>query len=127
MIWMFMRKFTLTLLICSALIFGFSIHSIADPINLNGKLINGTTNPFPRIDVFLPVEKGRTDIGVIIFPGGGYRGLAEHEGAGYAHFFQSKGIAAFVVEYRLAPGGHKHPAMLEDALAAIETICGRST
>ena len=94
---------------------------------IHGQLSNGTTDPSPKIEVYLPVEKGRTDIGVIIFPGGGYRGLAEHEGPGYAHFFQSKGIAAFVVEYRLAPGGHKHPAMLEDALAAIETVRSRAT
>ena len=93
-----------------------------NPSIIHGALENGTTNPSPKIEVFLPVAKERTDIGVIIFPGGGYRGLAEHEGAGYAHFFQSKGIAAFVVEYRLGGDGHRHPAMLEDALAAIQTV-----
>ncbi|MDA0349585.1 MAG: alpha/beta hydrolase [Verrucomicrobia bacterium] len=91
-----------------------------------GNLTSSTTGASPKLEIYLPVEKGRSDIGVIIFPGGGYRGLAEHEGAGYAHFFQSKGIAAFVVEYRLAPGGHKHPAMLEDALAAIQTVRSRA-
>ena len=94
--------------------------------SFKGELSVSTTDPSPKIEAFLPVENGGTDIGIVIFPDGGYRGLAEHEGAGYAHFFQSKGIAAFVVEYRLAPGGHKHPAMLEDALAAIETVRSRA-
>jgi acetyl esterase/lipase len=97
------------------------------PMIMHGALENGTTDPSPKIEVYLPVAKGRTDIGVIIFPGGGYRGLAEHEGAGYAHFFQSKGIAAFVVEYRLGGDGHRHPSMLEDALAAIQTVRSRAT
>mgnify|MGYP001396221564 FL=1 len=96
------------------------------PRMIEGQLENGTTNPAPKIEVFLPVEKGRTDIGVIIFPGGGYRGLAEHEGAGFAHFFQSQGIAAFVVEYRFGSAGYHHPAMLEDALAAIEEVRSRA-
>ncbi len=95
--------------------------------SFRGKLQGSTTDASPKIEAFLPVKNGRTDIGVVILPGGGYRGLAEHEGAGYAHFFQSKGIAAFVVEYRLAPGGHKHPAMLEDALAAIQEVRNRAS
>ncbi|MEI6218392.1 MAG: alpha/beta hydrolase, partial [bacterium] len=55
-------------------------------------------------------------------PGGGYGGLAEHEGKGYAEFFVNAGIACFVVKYRLGTQGFRHPAMLEDALAAISTI-----
>jgi acetyl esterase/lipase len=97
------------------------------PMKIRGVLENATTNPSPKIEVYLPASEGRKDIGVIIFPGGGYQGLAEYEGAGYAEFFQSKGIAAFVVEYRLAPGGHKHPAMLEDALAAIQAVRSSAT
>lgn len=117
-----------TLFLSSAfLIFQLAVVSAEESTRIvMGNLTSSTTGAAPKLEIYLPVEKGRSDIGVIIFPGGGYRGLAEHEGAGYAHFFQSRGIAAFVVEYRLAPGGHKHPAMLEDALAAIQTVRGRA-
>jgi acetyl esterase/lipase len=87
---------------------------------ITGRLENGTTDPRPRIECLIP-EENHTGMGIIIFPGGGYSILAEHEGRGYAEYFVKKGIACFVVTYCLAPL-HRHPEMLEDALAAIETI-----
>jgi acetyl esterase/lipase len=93
---------------------------------LIGSLEHSSTRASPQIDVYLP-ESNPGGIGIIILPGGGYQRLAEHEGKGYAAFFQQQGIAAFVVNYRLGPAGFKHPAMLEDALAAIETIRTRYT
>ena len=89
--------------------------------SLIGSLENSTTHAAPNIDIYLP-DKKTSDTGIIIFPGGGYRMLAEHEGKGYAEFFQKHGITSFVVSYRLGSDGFRHPAMLEDALAAIETI-----
>ncbi|MCA9836586.1 MAG: prolyl oligopeptidase family serine peptidase [Trueperaceae bacterium] len=89
--------------------------------NLTASLEHSTTQASPTIDVYLP-EGDANGIGIIIFPGGGYRHLAEHEGKGYAEFFQKHGITSFVVTYRLGSDGFKHPAMLEDALAALETI-----
>ena len=57
---------------------------------------------------------------VIIFPGGGYAMRAEHEGAGYAEWFQSIGITSFVVDYRVAP--YKHPAPMCDAQRAVRLV-----
>jgi acetyl esterase/lipase len=88
---------------------------------IHGKLDAGTTAPSPKIDCWVP-EQAPNGIGLIIFPGGGYGGLADHEGAGYAQYFCSVGISCFVVTYRLGSQGHRHPAMLEDALAAIHTV-----
>jgi acetyl esterase/lipase len=88
---------------------------------IEGRLESGKTSPMPRIECWVP-EGNHTGIGIVIFPGGGYGGLAEHEGKGYAEHFMKQGIACFVVTYRLATDGYKHPAMLEDALAAIGTI-----
>ncbi len=82
-----------------------------------GSGFEGTTSPSPKIDVFMP-EGMHVKAGIVIFPGGGYWGLAEHEGRGYAEFFCSRGIASFVVSYRLGSAGHRHPAMIEDA------VCG---
>ena len=87
---------------------------------IEAKLKSGMTNPLPNIECWVP-EDNHTGMGIIIFPGGGYQNLAEHEGKGYAEYFVKQGIACFVVSYRLAPE-HHHPEMLEDALAAIETI-----
>jgi len=89
-----------------------------------GKLENSKTGAEPVIDYYLPEE--RNGIALIIFPGGGYAGLAEHEGKGYAEYFSKRGITCFVVNYRLATAGYKHPAMLEDGLSAIETVRERA-
>lgn len=56
----------------------------------------------PSIDVYLPAKVKATGASVVIFPGGGYRGLSfDYEGIQQARFFVDHGIAAFVVKYRL--------------------------
>lgn len=89
---------------------------------LIGNLEHSLTEPAPRIEPYLPAPKLRNGIGLIVFPGGGYEHLSVHEGKGYAEYFRDKGISCFVVNYRLGSQGHRHPSMLEDALAAIATI-----
>lgn len=93
---------------------------------ITGTLSSGLTNPTPEIECWVP-EEDKNKIGLIIFPGGGYGGLAKHEGAGYAEYFSKAGIACFVVTYRLGSQGFRHPAMLEDALAAIRTVRSKAT
>lgn len=86
-----------------------------------GRFKQGTTAPAPEIECWIP-PRVQNGIGLIIFPGGGYGNHAEHEGKGYAEYFSQRGMACFVVRYRLASEGFRHPAMLEDALAAISTV-----
>jgi len=93
---------------------------------LRGHLEHSLTDPGPRIDVFPARKSLRSRASLVIFPGGGYAGLADYEGEGYARHFSAHGIACFVVEYRLGAQGFRHPAMLEDALAAIGTIRERA-
>lgn len=83
------------------------------------------TNPAPKIEYY-PAQRSFNGIGLVILPGGGYGSLAQHEGQGYADFFSEHGLACFVVTYRLGTQGNRHPAMLEDALAAIEMVRRRS-
>src|SRR6266478_8637596 len=66
----------------------------------------------PTLTPFLPESSQATGAAMIICPGGGYGGLAPHEGEGYARFFNQFGIAGFVLKYRLGPAGYHHPAML---------------
>ena len=70
----------------------------------------------PEIKAYPAGSKGA----VIVFPGGGYGGRAEHEGDVIGEWFQQNGITAFVVEYRVAP--YKHPAELSDAMRAVKTV-----
>lgn len=69
---------------------------------------------------YYPPQKQESDIGVVIFPGGGYKHLAKHEGEAYARRFNDWGIAAFVVEYRVAP--HRFPSPLLDAREAMRFV-----
>ena len=58
----------------------------------------------PDIAVFLPSRKNATGEAVVICPGGGYGILAyDWEGSDIARWLSSRGIAAFVLKYRL-PG-----------------------
>ena len=56
----------------------------------------------PDLAVFLPSQRYRTGESVIICPGGGYHLLSYSlEGTDVARFWNSKGVAAFVLKYRL--------------------------
>lgn len=70
----------------------------------------------PQITAYPSTSEGA----VIIFPGGGYEVRAPHEGPTIAKWFNSIGITAFVVDYRVSP--YKHPAPLSDAMRAVRTV-----
>ena len=56
----------------------------------------------PEMAVYLPAESAATGTGVVICPGGGYTILAwDWEGVRIAEWFNSFGVAAFVLKYRL--------------------------
>jgi len=76
----------------------------------------------PTLTHFLAPEEINTGAAIVICPGGGYGGLAGHEGKGYAEFLQMHGINAFVLKYRLGSAGYRHPIMLNDAARALRTV-----
>lgn len=69
---------------------------------------------------YYAAENKITDATVVIFPGGGYGGRAPHEGQGYAEYFNSIGMDAFVCEYRVSP--HRFPLELLDARRAVRYV-----
>ncbi len=75
----------------------------------------------PTLTAFLPDPATATGAAIVICPGGGYGGLAAHEGAGYAQWLAEHGIAGIVLKYRLGSGGYRHPAMINDAARALRT------
>lgn len=80
----------------------------------------------PTMTVFLPSPEKATGAAMVIFPGGGYAGLADHEGSQYARWFNELGLAGLVVKYRLGSAGYRHPAMLQDAARAVRTARARA-
>lgn len=80
----------------------------------------------PDLTVFLPEKSKATGIAVIICPGGGYTGLAiDHEGYDIAKKLNEKGIAGFVLKYRLPNAQYvenKQIVPLQDAQRAIQLV-----
>lgn len=80
----------------------------------------------PTLTPYL-AEAGRmTGAAVVVCPGGGYGGLAPHEGKDYAIWLNELGIHAFVLKYRLGSHGYRHPRMLEDAARAVRLVRHRA-
>ncbi len=76
----------------------------------------------PTLTPFLPQAAIATGASIVICPGGGYGGLASHEGPDYALWLNQNGVAGFVLKYRLGSGGYRHPRMLEDAARAVRWV-----
>ncbi len=57
----------------------------------------------PSLTIYLPARGSSTTAAVVIAPGGGHRELwTDHEGHNLAKWLSARGIAAFVLKYRLA-------------------------
>lgn len=80
----------------------------------------------PTLEVYLPTKQNATGTGVIICPGGGYQGLAyDWEGTDIAKAFNARGMAAFVLKYRMPQSQSvvtSHKAPLQDAQRAIRWV-----
>jgi acetyl esterase/lipase len=117
---------------------------------LDRRLVRNVTRP--TISVHLPPADRRTGAAVIICPGGAFHILAiEEEGFQVAEWLNERGVAAFVLEYRLVPTpiddeefvevllqfrsgerdviaavGSHHEIGIEDGIRAVELVRGRA-
>jgi acetyl esterase/lipase len=95
----------------------------SDPASRRGK-VSHVTNP--TLTIFLPDTSLSNGTAVIICPGGGYSFLVMNdEGYSVAKQLVSKGIAAFVLKYRLPDDQimkDKSIGPLQDAQQAIKTV-----
>lgn len=86
--------------------------------------VQKVTHPF--IEVYLPARKNRSDISVVICPGGGYGILAwDWEGQDFAKRLNAAGITAFVLKYRLPFPVNKETddtMPMRDAMRAIQIV-----
>lgn len=85
----------------------------------------------PAIIPFLPARGKATGAAVVVCPGGGHHALViEDEGCTIGRWFADHGIAAFVLEYRLAGAADSTYSVevhsLMDAQRAIRTIRSRA-
>jgi acetyl esterase/lipase len=70
---------------------------------------------------YYPADNDKSGAAIIVCPGGGYAGLTYmFEGTMTAQWLSSKGIAAFVLKYRL-PNGH-HEVTLQDVHRAMDIL-----
>ena len=95
------------------------------PTGAPGALGNAS-NDIPTLTVFLPSADKASGAAIVVCPGGGYGGLAGHEGQDYALYLNQHGVTAFVLRYRLGSQGYRHPRMLEDAQRAIRLVRARA-
>jgi len=76
---------------------------------------------------FLPDPAKSTGTAVIVAPGGGFRSLSiENEGSDVARALAARGVAAFVLKYRLIPTP-SDPAAFERSMAEMFAGAGRPT
>jgi len=92
----------------------------------NGLFFGFRNVSVPSLAVYLPDEKIANGAAVIICPGGGYEMLSYRlEGIMIAEAFLRKGIAAFILKYRLPSDSimiDKTIGPLQDAQQAIKTV-----
>lgn len=109
---------------------GVSLVSAAEPIRLWEGAAPGALgeadHDIPTITPYLPSTEKASGTAIVVCPGGGYGGLAPHEGEGYAKWLADNGVSAFVLKYRLGSKGYRHPVMLGDVSRAIRLVRSRA-
>jgi acetyl esterase/lipase len=121
-------------LLCSALLplaLAFPLHAQAPPPNsrypstpLWGGAAPGALGDSeadkPRMYTFLPGTRS-TNAAILVIPGGGYKNVAiGFEGFEVAQWFNQQGMAAFVLDYRVAP--YHYPVEIDDGRRAMRLI-----
>jgi acetyl esterase/lipase len=87
-----------------------------------GALGTDHVKDIPTLTPYFPAADKATGAAIIVCPGGGYGGLAQHEGRDYALWLNAHGIAAFVLKYRLGSAGYRHPVMMGDVNRAVRYV-----
>src|SRR2546430_16937648 len=76
------------------------------------KVVHNVTEP--TLTAFLPNPSVASGTAIIVCPGGAFHMLAiDHEGLDVAHWLSARGVAAFVLKYRLVPTAMRDEDFLE--------------
>jgi len=77
----------------------------------------------PSITVYLPAKDKATGAAVVIVPGGGHRELwIDHEGYRIGQWLSDRGVAGFVLKYRLAKEPGSTYTIEGDSLADVQRV-----
>ncbi len=88
--------------------------------------VGSTVEDRPAITVFLPPPGQGNGAGVLVCPGGGFTvRCTDFEGVQIAQWFQARGVAAFVLRYRIVPL-YTLRETLQDARRGMEFVRGRA-
>jgi len=96
----------LKLILIILLFWGFNVKSQQVlplyPDSIPGNTVKLSKEEAPTLTLYLPIKEKATGTAILVIPGGAYGFLAfEEEGIAIAKAFTEKGIAAFVLKYRL--------------------------
>jgi acetyl esterase/lipase len=85
-----------------------------------------STEDRPAVTPYLPVPGTGTGAAILVLPGGGFtRRCEDHEGVLVAEWLRARGIAAFLVRYRVVPIGTLKDS-LGDVHRAVQTVRARA-
>jgi acetyl esterase/lipase len=85
------------------------------------KVIRNVTQP--TLTAYLPDPSLATGTGVVVCPGGAFHFLSiDMEGTDVAHWLNARGVAAFVLRYRLIATGDDFPAVVGQHLGDVGTM-----
>lgn len=88
-------------------------------LNQNGQFMGYQSVSVPSLEIYLPDALVATGAAVVICPGGGYGMLSYRmEGRAIAEAFNRKGIAAFVLKYRLPSDS----IMIDKAIGPLQDV-----
>ena len=110
------------LLLITFMCLGMNVSRAQQVVRLWPEVPGAADKDTPTLTVYLPDADKATGAAIIICPGGAYRGLAKHEGEGYAQFLTPYGITAFVLKYRLGSDGYKYKEIFADAARAMRLV-----
>jgi acetyl esterase/lipase len=92
----------------------------AIPLRPANQVVESNGLAVPRIEEYPHAGTGAARPAVLVLPGGGYHGRADHEGRAIAEAFQERGFHAFVLHYRVAP--NRYPESYLDTVAAMQHL-----
>jgi acetyl esterase/lipase len=119
-----MKKLLTSFILVSALVIARAQMQPAMPLWPGGApgALGTNANDIPTLTPYLPAATNATGAALVICPGGGYTGLAAHEGNDYALWLNQHGVTCFVLKYRLGSHGYHYPAEFQDGTRAIRWV-----
>ena len=119
-----MRTILASVILLSSLVLARAEMQTAIPLWPGGApgALGTRTNDIPTLTPYLPDATNATGAAMVICPGGGYVGLAAHEGNDYALWLNQHGVTCFVLKYRLGSHGYHYPVEFEDGTRAIRLV-----